>query len=198
MAERLRESDEILHTGVAAYNAGDIDRARELLTQAVEQGTDGADILLGRLNRVSGSGTPDTRFEPRARMSAPDRGPLLVQRRRWAAVTVVACAIAAVVFLGSLPFATWLSAPAVSGPALAPAVIDEPLPVVRTAEMAIVRARELYAGGQFHEALRTLDRVAFADPVRGEADRLRADIQRGLLEAAGLHAPSTQDGGSSR
>ena len=46
LAERQRESDECLHDGVAAYNAGDIDKARDLLTRAVEQGSDGARVVL--------------------------------------------------------------------------------------------------------------------------------------------------------
>jgi len=38
LAERQRESEELLHNGVAAYEAGDLQTARELLTRAVEQG----------------------------------------------------------------------------------------------------------------------------------------------------------------
>jgi hypothetical protein len=110
---------------------------------------------------------------------------------------LVACVVAAVVLLGSLPLVMWVSAPQTPGPAAAaPAAIDQALPLVRAADMAIVRARGLYAGGNLHEALRILDRVAPADPSRVEADRLRADIQRDLLAAAGLSVSSTQDGGS--
>ena len=49
LAERQRESEELLHTGVSAYNAGDIERARDLLTRAVERGSDSADVFLDRL-----------------------------------------------------------------------------------------------------------------------------------------------------
>ncbi|MBI4885928.1 MAG: hypothetical protein HY824_02440, partial [Acidobacteria bacterium] len=52
LAERQRESDECLHDGIVAYNAGEIVKARELLTRAVEQGSDAAAVFLGRLNRV--------------------------------------------------------------------------------------------------------------------------------------------------
>ena len=38
LAERQRESEELTHTGIAAYEAGDLQTARELLTRAVEQG----------------------------------------------------------------------------------------------------------------------------------------------------------------
>src|SRR5688572_14511590 len=38
MAERQRECDELVHTGIDAYNAGDVATARELLTRAVQEG----------------------------------------------------------------------------------------------------------------------------------------------------------------
>ena len=38
LAERQRESEESLHQGLAAYHAGDLQRARDLLTRAVELG----------------------------------------------------------------------------------------------------------------------------------------------------------------
>src|ERR671918_1198058 len=51
LAERHRESDELLHRGIAAFNDGQADTARELITQAVEQGgpQDVALVLLERL-----------------------------------------------------------------------------------------------------------------------------------------------------
>src|SRR5687767_7957451 len=112
LAERQRESDEILHTGVEAYNAGDIVKARELLTQAVEQGTDGADILLGRLNRVGTGVTAaaEPRSESRARTAIVVPRIMLPQRRRgWSAMAFVACVVAVMMLLGGLPLGTWLS-----------------------------------------------------------------------------------------
>src|SRR5512140_2123258 len=38
IGERQRESDELLHRGVEAFNRGDADTARRLLTSAVERG----------------------------------------------------------------------------------------------------------------------------------------------------------------
>ena len=198
LAERLRESDEILHTGVEAYNAGDIDRARELLTQAVEQGTDGADVLLGRLNRVGTTVAPavDPRPEPRERIAGSSHRVTLGQHRRgWSAMALVACGVAVTMLLGGLPLGTWLSQPQVTvSPAAPPAVPDEPVPVVRPSESALARAQGLYAGGQLHEALRALDGIAPADPFRPDANRLRGDIQRGLLAAAGLPVRSQVEG----
>src|SRR3954462_666908 len=69
-AERQRECEELLHTGVAAYQAGDVDAARALLTRAIEEGgpTDVALALLQRLNRVDAAATP-----PSARRSTVHR-----------------------------------------------------------------------------------------------------------------------------
>src|SRR5918994_1925668 len=55
LAERHRESDELLHRGVAAFDRGDTEEARELITRAVEQGGphDVALVLLERLNRLA-------------------------------------------------------------------------------------------------------------------------------------------------
>src|SRR5258707_3539325 len=38
IAERQRESEELLHHGVDAYNSGDAGKARDLLTLALDQG----------------------------------------------------------------------------------------------------------------------------------------------------------------
>src|SRR5918992_5744715 len=59
LAERHRESEELLHRGVAAFHRGDTDEARALLTRAVEQGGahDMALVFLERLNRLGTAGT---------------------------------------------------------------------------------------------------------------------------------------------
>src|SRR5260370_40196594 len=38
IAERQRESEELLHRGLESYKTGDVERARDLLTRAVDQG----------------------------------------------------------------------------------------------------------------------------------------------------------------
>ena len=67
---------------------------------------------------------------------------------------------------------------------------EEPLPVPRAAEVDLSRARALLASGHPRDALRLVERVRPVDPLRGEADALREDIQRALL-AGGL-APDSQ------
>jgi len=95
---------------------------------------------------------------------------------------VAALAVAgagAAVYYGAAPAFSWLA----DVPAAQPAtqVAPEPLPMVRTTDTLLDRARELYAGGHLHDALRTLDRIGIADPLRADADHLRAEIQRDLL-----------------
>ncbi|OFW16989.1 MAG: hypothetical protein A3F70_17570 [Acidobacteria bacterium RIFCSPLOWO2_12_FULL_67_14] len=189
-AERQRESDEFLHHGVAAYNAGEIDRARDLLTRAVEQGSDAADVFLNRLKKA---GTTEVAVDVRpevlpSRPSPPRRRALGRPRRQgWAAAVVASLVIAAAMLLGGVPLGTWLSELQMTRPARTPMpMAEEALPVVRSSEAALARARSLYAGGHLRDALRALDRVGLADPLRPEADRARADIQRDLFVAAGL------------
>ena len=194
LAERHRETDELLHTGVSAYNAGDIEKARELLTRAGQRGSDTADIFLDRLNRV---GTPaagaNLRIDPLPPRSATTRRRVALPQRRtgWAAVAAFALVVAVAMLLGGLPIGSWLSEIDVAAPApAAQFASDEPLPVVRASETVVARARELYAGGHLQDALRLLDRVGIADPLRADANRLRADIQRDLLAAAGMSTSS--------
>jgi tetratricopeptide (TPR) repeat protein len=185
LAERQREAEELLHTGVAAYNAGEIDKAREILTRAVEQGSDTAHVFLDRLNRVGGtvvSGEAPTGVVPVRFKTAAGRTPSVPRRTGWIAVGAGALVVAAMMLVGGLPIGTWLSELQFAPP---PVAIEgapaEPLPVVRASEVALARARTLKAGGHLWDALRALDRIDLADPLRVEADRVRADIQRDLL-----------------
>src|SRR5687768_7984165 len=45
LAEQQRESEELLHTGIEAYGAGDLAGARELLTRAVANGSSETALL---------------------------------------------------------------------------------------------------------------------------------------------------------
>jgi len=199
LAERQRQSDEFLHTGVAAYQAGDVDKARDLLTRAAEQGSDTAHLFLDRLSRVGAAViVPDVRLDPRPpRTRRAGHVPLTPRRNGWTAAALAAVVLAAMMLLGGLPIGTWLSEWQGSAPAgtLRPAP-EEPLPVVLGSEAARARARSLYGDGRLRDALRALDRISLGDPARAEADRLRADIQRDLLSAAGLAGvPTGETGG---
>jgi hypothetical protein len=181
VAERQRESEELVHAGVAAYNAGDLVAARELLTRAVDHGgpSDTALLFLQRLSRL------DTTPGVRATTRAPERttADARADRSRWL-MTIVASVIASLlILLGALPVTSWLAQLPVAGPAAA-APTAEPLPVVRPADVLMTRARASHAAGRLHEVLATLDRIDISDPQRAEADRLRADVQRELLATA--------------
>ena len=58
IAERQREGEELVHTGAAAFQRGESEAARRLLTSAVERGagTEEALALLDRLERLEAAG----------------------------------------------------------------------------------------------------------------------------------------------
>jgi len=197
-AERQRESEELLHRGVAAFDRGDTGGARELLTAAVSQGTEPEVALsyLGRLDRLEVTRSPvrtstESRGTGRGSQRPPTAAPTEIPVRRTTRVlrmaAIIAFAGAAAVWAGvvfsevaDLRAAFDLNPPIV----VPPPAPEEPLPVLRTAELALMRARRQLAAGFPAEALRTLDAIGPADPLEGSALRLRADIDRVLLASA--------------
>ncbi len=209
LAERQRESEEMLHNGVAAFHRGEADRARRLLQAAIDGGAPPEEALavLERLNRLEPPAGPVA--PPRARV---DAAPLRVEepagRTRSARMIFGAAAVMlACVALGGyaavssrqVDFGSMLSQPPA---AIAPGVVPQELalPVPRRGEMALERARTLAAGGHLHDALAVLDDVPATDPQKEEADRLRASLQRELLALTPMPGPSTKpaDGGVRR
>lgn len=190
LAERHRESEELLHRGVAAFDSGEIDAARELITRAAEQGApqDVALVLLERLKRLgmpvaSPDGGPVARPERRPAPARLERAPRS-SRVPLAAAALVALLAAggSVAMLGGVPLAEWLAGPAGAGVEQVTVLPPEPLPVPHASERVLGRARGLLADGRLHDALRVLDAISPADPLRADADRLRADVQRRVLE----------------
>lgn len=190
LAERHRKSEELLHDGVSAYNAGEIEKARDLLTRAVEQGSDAADVFLSRLSRVGSTAAgPESRVD-----LLISRGHASMDRVAratgggWGMVGLIAAVAAASLFVTGLPIGAWLyrsqTGPQLPGTTVSPQV--EPVPVVRAPDVLIDSARAALARGERLEALRLLDGVPPADALRAEADALRAELQRELLAAAGL------------
>jgi tetratricopeptide (TPR) repeat protein len=199
LAEKQRECDELLHSGVAAYQAGDLDTARELLTRAVETGgpNETALVFLQKVTRARTASEPPRpektggwrRREVRGTDAATSRG-------GWAVSIAAAAIVSGVIVLGALAVRSWIVELPVDAPSVQAA--GEPLPVVRGAEMRIAHARDLYTHGHPHDALRTLSEVDIADPLRSDADRLRADIQRELLGLAPTEPVTGTSGGSAR
>ena len=200
IAERQRESEELLHRGLDAYKTGDVERARDLLTRAVDQGapSDQALVLLERMDRLEGTGFDaplHRKTLPAPRVAERPIPPGARWTWQWAIAALVALSTGCAIFFGAAPALSWLvDVPAATRTSVQ--ITAEPLPIVRTADILLDHARQLYAGGRLHDALRLLDRIGIADPVRADADRLRADIQRDLLAAASAGTPATTDPGT--
>jgi tetratricopeptide (TPR) repeat protein len=204
LAERQRQSEELLHAGIAAYEAGDVARAREFLTRAVAEGgtNETALVFLQRLSRLEpghasansvwlpGHGGDASMVDPgllrRAHRLAAEPAP----RVNWFATILASAAVAAAILLLAQPVASWLGELPVSAPA-ASARPAEPLPIVRGSELRLARARELYESGRLRDALRLLDGVREGDPSRAAADLLTTEVQRELLAAAGAGEGTT-------
>ena len=202
IAERQRESEELLHRGLDAYKAGEVERARDLLTRAVDQGapSDQALVLLGRMEQLEGTGFDLPLQRKRVPARRPSDDPTSPARRPswpWVAAGVAVIAVLAAVFFGAAPALSWLvDVPADARPL--PQTAPEPVPIVRTADTLLERARDLYAGGHLRDALRSLDGIGIADPARPQADRLRADIQRVLLASVSANAQASTPTGTAR
>jgi hypothetical protein len=195
IAERQREGEELLHTGAAAFDRGDAGAARRLLNSAVELGapTEEALSLLERLNRLE-QANPHPARAVASRFSIDVAGDAAVStidkasssRVVWIATGVFAgLAAAGVVAWIALTRPEWLPLNPAPVPQPVAEVLD-PLPVPTPSEVWLSRARVLYEDGHLREALRALDAVGASDRLKGEADDLRAAIQRTLLDAARL------------
>jgi hypothetical protein len=198
LAERQRETDELLHRGLAALDAGDTDRARSLLASAVERGgpVEAAEVALERLGRLDVAARGED--EPLRVPAAADatHAPVHAPRRRWV-TTLLAVAAAALLLVAVALALQWPSAgtPATEGEVRAPAPPrqESTLPPPRLADLALRRARGLFARGHLHEALAEIDKVRADDPRRPEADRLQAEVQRALLDTTAF-APAPPRG----
>ena len=192
LAERQRESEELLHSGVAAYHAGHLDVARDLLTRAVEEGgpSDTALLFLQHLSRLDrADGVPDAPRVAEARAMAEGTRPAT----NWPLTIGISALLAVLIVLAAIPVGSWLANLPINAPAESK-LPASPLPIVRPSDVLLARARVLYADGHLRDALRLLDRIDAADPARAEGDRLKADIQQTLLAMA--HPAPTDRGGT--
>jgi hypothetical protein len=196
LAERHRESEELLHRGMAAFNDGQTDAARDLITRAVEQGGphDVALVLLERLNRLAApavvAGTPRPAHAERRTEATRHVDPRARHSWRIAAAAIFALIVGgvAVAVLSGMPMPAWLSDPTGAPQEQTAAMPPDPLPIARSSERLVARARAFQSGGRLHDAIRALEAIAVGDPIRPEADRLRGELQRQLLDAAGTEA----------
>ncbi len=193
MAERLRESEALLHAGVDACERGEAVEARALLTKAIERG--GAnDEVLAALDRVERLGvvTPTAsgdavRRRGRVRHLRHDVGRVAPRGPRrpsalWLLPLVVAAAVTAY-FVGG-----WASSelgPMDARPRGAVSVSlesVEPLPVPSVPELTLRRAEALADEGRVSEALGVLATVGRGAGVGQGLEALRGQLQRRLLD----------------
>jgi len=194
LAERQRESEELLQTGVAAFHRGEGDEARRLLQAAIDGGSEEALAVLERLNRLEVVEPPSA---PRAGRLPRVKSPLTIDGTSYSigvvAVWLLAAGLAvlAVGYVatprGRLDLRSLLMPDAPSTTA-APVAVDRMLPLPSQGETILARTRALMAGGHLHEALAALETVRPTDPQKVEADRLRGDIQRQLLALTSVPA----------
>lgn len=183
-SERLRRADEMLHAAADQLDRGDLVQARTLLAGA--EHASGADEkvaeLWARLERME---------RTRPTMAAVSHAAVVDARpihdhRRGLRQFARLLAAAAFAVLGYSVFASpvigdWLSSSA-TPPASVPTAAPAPLEVLSRQDVAIIRAKNLYARGRLAEALAVLDRAGdTAGSDREEIDDLRIEIQRWLL-----------------
>ena len=123
---------------------------------------------------------------------SPRSGARVVAHVVLVTLAVVLLCSAAYVVVARDRLANWWGA-SVENTAAAPLanLEPEPLPLPRASEQTLTRARSLFARGHLHEALQTLSAVGVDDPLRREADTLLIEVERALLDAAGVRAGST-------
>ena len=196
LGEQQRESDELIHNGVAAFERGEIEAARQMLNAAVQRGGahEVALAFLTRIDRLSAAAPM-----PSASVAAPARAPFRPTRLPSPPNnTRLLSALFVVGVLGMIGYAlaSWdqvraLIPGSASEADLAPVrTMQTPLVIPRSSETALDRAKALFAAGRLYDAMRAVDLVRPTDPLRADADRLKASIQHELLAHEAATAPS--------
>jgi tetratricopeptide (TPR) repeat protein len=201
LAERQRESEELLQNGVAAFQRGESLEARRLLQAAIDGGApaDEALAVLDRLDRLETSPAQSPARSTRGgrRAAAPRAVQAMSRPAPWlvssAVVVILAAGAVGAASWNRVDWRSWLSLPsAPSAAAAAPVSRDITLPLPRRGETTLARANTLALGGRLSDALALLDTIHPTDPARAASDRLRADIQRQLLALSSVAAPDAE------
>jgi tetratricopeptide (TPR) repeat protein len=209
LAERQRESEELLQNGVAAFRRGDGEEARRLLQAAIDSGapSDEALAVLDRMNRLETAAAPAaaSRLDRRSRDEAPRAaGGSSRSIVGLIAFFVLGAAIVALaVFAASRDQIDWRSlvdlarsagrVAAPAAPVATPVARESTLPLPRRGETTLGHARALAASGHLHDALAILASVRPTDPQKADAELLRGDIQRQLLALTTVPAAEAPD-----
>ncbi len=208
LAERQRQGEEMLHASHALLEQGRTADARHLLTEAVATSGDDdrASALRVKLERqerldradrdVRGGASLGRRAgdTPGARRAdAPVAWRARAAARGWLVLTLGALAIALIVLATNAPVLEWLGARSPSDQLVAATAASRWPAVLSSADVALVRARNLYNRGRLAEALQALERIDERSPARGAADSLRIDIEQLLLAGGPDHPASKVD-----
>src|SRR4029077_6933094 len=149
LAERQRESEELLHNGVAAFDRGEASEARRLLEAAISQGAppDEALAILDRLNRLDQSArqAQTEASHKRVRAVPLPQVPVATSRGAWATLVVLLLVIVAAAAFGAGAFRSdWRMLlerpPAPNVNPIARAITDDAL-IPRRGDTALARAR---------------------------------------------------------
>ena len=202
LAEQLRESEELLQNGVAAFERGEGDEARRLLQAAIDGGAPSEEALavLDRLNRLEAapapSATPSSSPSRRDRVRRVADGAAPAERGLRASAIAVASVIIAVAALAA--GIDWRSIAARSEPApaalSAPVPRDAPLPLPRRADGAAARSRAVDRRPSARRAHRS--RRGASD--RSAARRGRSPQRRHPAAVAGVDPGAAHRGAGSR
>lgn len=181
-AETQRETEALVHQGLQAFDAGDVERARALLTAALERGT-AHEQALPVLHRIGRLATPATTAETprraRWRRAARPAASTVGRSWRWPLAAALLAMSAAGVWI--------VVAPPGQEPGLVSPIVDPAagvLPVPGASDAHLARAEQLFTAGKLPDALAVLDRVAPGDDAYPAAQALRGRVQRELLTAA--------------
>jgi tetratricopeptide (TPR) repeat protein len=192
LAERQRQSEEMLQASHDLLEQGQTEAARHLLTEAVATSGDDekAAALRVKLERRERLERLDTTPRRRATDRQLSDGPVDAlsewpssRNSRSALFLVAVLALAlALVALGTNPTVTdWLGIGSANEQLAAVSTESKWPTALSSDEVALARARNLYNRGQLAEALQALDRVGANSPNHLAADELRIDIQQLLL-----------------
>jgi tetratricopeptide (TPR) repeat protein len=195
IAERQREAEELLQTGAAAFSRGDTEDARRLLLSAVERGArpEEALALLERLERLAPADVVDAdvpaTVQPRVRRytrriaTGTSSGRPGIRAATLLLVLAIGLAAGVLVMIArSSGVWPWSLSQAIVGQGAR--ALQDPLPVPSASDVSLARARAWSGNGRLRDALAALDAIRPGDPLRPQADDLRARIQQQLLDSA--------------
>ncbi|HUL73767.1 MAG TPA: hypothetical protein VLT86_11735 [Vicinamibacterales bacterium] len=191
LAERHRQSEEMLQASHDLLEQGRTEAARHLLTEAVAKSGDDEKaaalrVKLERLERLEHANDRRPSTSSRAAVAtAPVAGWRWPRQSRPVLLLTGAAALGLALLVVTLsPSAQdWIGLRS-PGEQLAPAsVVSKWPPALSSSDVALVRARNLFSRGRLAEALQALDRVSQDSPTRAAADELRVEIEQLLLAA---------------